>query len=279
MSAEIRRNTAISELARNLVLEPADENAGAGRRDARIGAPRAGRRPGAGWLRHAAGRRVPRGTRRADRDRARGPGHGRPARGLQRVAPGGDRPSRASALHLRGRRTARPGAPIRGLPSRRSLPGRADCRRSRRRDPRRTGDHAAAATPLAAQAAGPGTADVRVGDRGPDRRCQLRRRRDRGLQRRPAGGAAAHRARGRHGGAGRAGLGPPHLQGAAVDLRRRPAARQCRRRAVAVVRGRPGVDAGIRRRRPADAPWASRPDPRPRSGVPAGRQCKVRGSK
>ena len=62
---------------------------------------------------------------------------------------------------------------------------------------------------------GPGSADVRLGHRGPDRRRQLRRRRHRGLRRRPADGAAAHRARDRHGGAGRAGLGPPHLQGAA----------------------------------------------------------------
>ena len=107
---------------------------------------------------------------------------------LQRAAPGGDRPGRASALHLHGRRTARPGAAVRVLPSWRPLPGRADRRRPHRRDPRRAGRHAAAATALAPQAAGPGRADVRLGHRGPDRGRQLRRRRHRGLQRRPADG-------------------------------------------------------------------------------------------
>ena len=82
---------------------------------------------------------------------------------------------------------------------------------------------------------------------------------------------AAHRARDRHGGAGRAGLGPPHLQGAAVGVRCRAAARQRRGRPVAVVRGRPGADARVLRRCPADAAWACRPEPPPpgRSATPA----------
>ena len=105
---EIGSNSAISKLARNLVygtscrasaaLRSADDaNAGAGR--GRAGTRAAANGPTA--LVSAGFATLPvaelsRGPRRPDRNRARGPRHRRPPRRLQRPAPGGHRPGRAS---------------------------------------------------------------------------------------------------------------------------------------------------------------------------------------